>query len=101
GLYKSELLQDGINIMWFANRIDEGVVYHKYFSPMPVQVVALILIAIECCIDEWLQGLKENIKFTSASYASVYKDHFGLLQHFHERTAPYKLLEKLCDSLHD
>ncbi|KAG1800498.1 hypothetical protein EV424DRAFT_1545734 [Suillus variegatus] len=99
GLYKSELLQDGINIMWFANRNDEGVVYPKYFYPIPVEVVALVLTGIECCIDEWLQGLKENIKFTSATYASVYRGHFESLQRFHEHTAPYQLLERLCDSL--
>ncbi|KAG1734203.1 uncharacterized protein EDB91DRAFT_1084113 [Suillus paluster] len=101
GIYKSELLQDGINIMWFANRNDEGIVYHKYFNPIPVEVVALVLTAIECCIDEWLQGLKEDIKFTSATYASIYQAHFDSLQRFHKCTAPYKLLERLCDSLHD
>ncbi|KAG1857810.1 hypothetical protein F4604DRAFT_1685106 [Suillus subluteus] len=101
GIYKSKLLQDSINIMWFANQNDEGIIYHKYFNPIPVEVVALVLTAIECCIDEWLQGLKEDIKFTLAAYATVYQVHFDLLQRFHERTELYKLLERLCDSLHD
>ncbi|KAG1750036.1 uncharacterized protein EDB91DRAFT_1244629 [Suillus paluster] len=101
GIYKSELLQDSINIMWFANQNDEGIIYHKYFNPIPVEVVALVLTAIECCIDEWLQGLKEDIKFTLATYASIYQAHFDSLQCFHKHMAPYKLLERLCDSLHD
>ncbi|KAG1889975.1 hypothetical protein F4604DRAFT_1673484 [Suillus subluteus] len=77
GIYKTELLQDGIN------------------------VIALTLTAIECCIDEWLQGIKEDIKFTAATYGSVYQTHLSSLQRFDERTAPYKLLERICDNLHD
>jgi hypothetical protein len=56
---------------------------------------------IECCIDEWLQGVKEDIKFTAATYGSIYQTHLSSLQHFHERMAPYKLLERICDNLHD
>ncbi|KAG1824017.1 hypothetical protein EV424DRAFT_1346255 [Suillus variegatus] len=101
GIYKTELLQLGINIMWFANRHDEGVIHHKYFNPMPIEVIALVLTTIKCCIDEWLQGLKEDIKFTSATYGTVYHGHFCSLQHFDERTAPYKLLDKIRVNLHD
>ncbi|KAG1847773.1 hypothetical protein C8R48DRAFT_586216, partial [Suillus tomentosus] len=101
GIYKTELLQDGINVMWFANRGDEGIVHNKYFKPMPIEVIALTLTAIECCIDEWLQGVKEDIKFTAATYGSIYQTHLSSLQRFDERTAPYKLLERICDNLHD
>ncbi|KAG1725242.1 hypothetical protein EDB19DRAFT_1915159 [Suillus lakei] len=59
------------------------------------------LTTIECCIDEWLQGLKEDVKFTSATYGTVYHGHFGSLQHFDEHTAPYKLLKRICVNLHD
>ncbi|KAG2051024.1 hypothetical protein BDR06DRAFT_890687, partial [Suillus hirtellus] len=101
GIYKTELLQDGINVMWFANRSDEGIVYNKFFNPMPIKVIALTLTAIECCIDEWMQGVKEDIKFTAIAYASVYNNHLNSLQRFDERTAPYKLFERICDNLHD
>ncbi|KAG2738353.1 hypothetical protein P692DRAFT_20758820, partial [Suillus brevipes Sb2] len=53
GIYKTELLQQGINSMWFLNRSDEGVIYHKYFDPIPIKTIALVLTAIECCVDEW------------------------------------------------
>lgn len=101
GIYKTDLLQDGINIMWFANRSDEGIVYNQYFNPMPIKVIALMLTAIECCIDEWMQGVKEDIKFTALAYGSVYNNHLTSLQRFDERTAPYKLFERICDNLHD
>ncbi|KAG0703294.1 hypothetical protein DFH29DRAFT_998587 [Suillus ampliporus] len=101
GIYKTELLQDGINVMWFANQSDEGIVYNQYFNPMPIKVIALTLTAIECCIDEWMQGVKEDIKFTAIAYGSVYNNHLNSLQCFDEHTAPYKLFERICDNLHD
>ncbi|KAG1867723.1 hypothetical protein F4604DRAFT_1927517 [Suillus subluteus] len=101
GIYKMELLQLGVNVMWFANRHDKGIIYHKYFNPMPIEVITLVLTTIECCINEWLQGLKEDVKFTSATYGTVYYGHFGSLQCFNERMAPYKLLERICTNLHD
>ncbi|KAG1899968.1 uncharacterized protein F5891DRAFT_1189053 [Suillus fuscotomentosus] len=101
GIYKTELLQDGINVMWFANQSDEGIVYNKFFNPMPIKVIALMLTAIECYIDKWMQGMKEDIKFTAIIYGSVYNDHLNSLQCFDEHMAPYKLFERICDNLHD
>ncbi|KAG0696692.1 hypothetical protein DFH29DRAFT_1082778 [Suillus ampliporus] len=101
GIYKTELLQDGINVMWFANRNDEGIVYNQFFNPMPIKLIALMLTTIECCIDEWMQGVKEDIRFTAITYGSVYNNHLNSLQRFDERTAPYKLFERICDNLHD
>ncbi|KAG1858161.1 hypothetical protein F4604DRAFT_1931188 [Suillus subluteus] len=101
GIYKTELIQSAINNMWFANRSDEGVIHGRYFNPLPVELLALILTAIECCIDEWLTGVKEDIKFSSAAYAPVYQVHLTSLRRFDERTSAYKLLEKICDNVLD
>ncbi|KAG2339091.1 hypothetical protein BDR05DRAFT_892327, partial [Suillus weaverae] len=46
GIYKTKLLQDGINVMWFANRSDKGIIYNKYFNLMPIKVIALVLTAV-------------------------------------------------------
>jgi hypothetical protein len=51
GIYKTELIQSAINDMWFANRSDEGIVYAKYFDPLPVQTIALILTAVSVFSD--------------------------------------------------
>ncbi|KAG1747496.1 hypothetical protein EDD22DRAFT_958240 [Suillus occidentalis] len=101
GIYKMELLQLSINVMWFADQHDEGVIHHKYFNPMPIKVIALVLTTIECCIDEWLQGLKEDVKFMLATYGPVYHGHFSSLQCFNKYMAPYKLLKKICVNLHN
>ncbi|KAG2128348.1 uncharacterized protein EDB93DRAFT_1052400, partial [Suillus bovinus] len=46
GIYKTELLQDSINVMWFANRSDEGIVYNQFFNPMPIKLIALMLTTV-------------------------------------------------------
>ncbi|KIJ63900.1 hypothetical protein HYDPIDRAFT_68131, partial [Hydnomerulius pinastri MD-312] len=46
GIYKSDLLQLAVYDMWFANRNDEGVLYHEYFNPMPIETIALLLAAV-------------------------------------------------------
>lgn len=56
---------------------------------------------IECCIDEWITGVKEDIKFSSAAYSSVYMGHLSSLQRFDERTSAYKLLGKITDNILD
>ncbi|KAG1842605.1 hypothetical protein F4604DRAFT_1544487, partial [Suillus subluteus] len=97
GIYKSDLMQSGINDMWFANHIDEGIVYASYFDPLPVKLIALVLTVVKCCIDEWATGVREDIKFAVVSYSPVYLVHLESLQQFEERTAAYKLLGKICD----
>jgi len=32
--------------MWFANRRDEGVIYHTYFNPFPIELLALMLAVV-------------------------------------------------------
>ncbi|KAG1879069.1 hypothetical protein F4604DRAFT_1923219 [Suillus subluteus] len=101
GIYKTELLQEGINLMWFTNQNDKGIIYHKYFNPVPVRAIALMLTAIKCCFNEWMQGLKEDIKFMSTTYGAVYNTHLGSLLRFDECTVAYKLIDKMCTNLHD
>ncbi|KAG1873946.1 hypothetical protein F4604DRAFT_1582389, partial [Suillus subluteus] len=101
GIYKTELIQKAINDMWFANRSDEGILYAKYFNPLPVKMMALVLTVMECCVDEWTTGVREDVKFSSASYGPVYLAHLDSLQRFEERTAPYKLLDRILDNLLD
>ncbi|KAG1851596.1 hypothetical protein DFJ58DRAFT_792320 [Suillus subalutaceus] len=87
--------------MWFANRMDEGILYAKYFDPLPVKMIALVLTVMECCIDKWSTRVRDDIKFSSVSYAPVYLAHLDSLQRFDGRTAPYKLLETIRDTLLD
>jgi hypothetical protein len=46
GLYKNPLIQKVLNVMWFRNRQDEGVVYDNYFQPIKVETLALVLTVV-------------------------------------------------------
>ncbi|KAL6300343.1 hypothetical protein BKA93DRAFT_829165 [Sparassis latifolia] len=100
GLYKTELLPMVIGDMWFANKHNEGVHFHEMFNPMPKITIALVLAAIECCIDEWAMGIKEDVQFTALSYKPIFNAHLECLERFDKHTVRYKLLGRLCKSLH-
>ena len=41
---------------------------------------------IECCIDEWITGIKTDIPFSTALYKDVYEDHIRCLERFNKIT---------------
>jgi len=46
GLFHNKNIQKVVNAMWFANKQDEGVVYHEYFKPLPDVALALVLTGV-------------------------------------------------------
>ncbi|KAJ7502168.1 hypothetical protein B0H11DRAFT_1712891, partial [Mycena galericulata] len=88
GLYKAKIIQKTANVMWFNNRRDEGATHPELFGPIfPKPAFALLLTAIECCIDEWATGIKTDVPFTSADYRSVYQEHIKALGEFESHSA--------------
>ncbi|KIJ36814.1 hypothetical protein M422DRAFT_50817 [Sphaerobolus stellatus SS14] len=43
GIYRTPILQEIINEMWFADAQDEGVILSESFKPVPLQTIALVL----------------------------------------------------------
>jgi hypothetical protein len=41
--------------MWFLNQSDEGVIYHKYFNPIPIKTIALMLMAVSRFSNSYFQ----------------------------------------------
>ncbi|KAJ7760107.1 hypothetical protein DFH07DRAFT_717517, partial [Mycena maculata] len=101
GLYKHEIIQRSANVMWFANRRDEGPTHPEFFNPFPVTAFALILAAVENCIDEFLTGVKTDVPFTANDYRSVYESHLKSLEEFKEHTEKYRLLDRILLRMHD
>ncbi|KAI6015779.1 hypothetical protein BKA83DRAFT_74976, partial [Pisolithus microcarpus] len=79
GFLKVPLIQKIINTMWFANKHDNGVRFHNHLKPFPYPALALVLTAIECCIDEWMTGMQTDIPFTIQEYCGTYKSHLKCL----------------------
>ena len=49
GIYQAKILQKVINVMWFCNKQDEGIVHAAKFNPITILALALVLTAV--CSD--------------------------------------------------
>jgi hypothetical protein len=45
-LYRHPIIQRVINITWFQNKEDDGIVFHDFFTPIPIEVIALALTVV-------------------------------------------------------
>lgn len=100
--YRHPIIQRAIDTTWFCNKDANGVVYHEYFSPMPVLVIALTLTVIECCIDEWSDGTRRDTSWDDQKFQTVYDSHVSSLLYFqaHSLARNRDLLYQLqCDLL--
>ncbi|KIM57107.1 hypothetical protein SCLCIDRAFT_131091, partial [Scleroderma citrinum Foug A] len=96
GFLKAPIIQKIINMMWFANKTDEGIKNHTWFKPFPLPALVLVLTAIECCIDEWMTGMQMDIPFTIQDYCGRYNSHLKCLQDFDEATKEFGVLKGIC-----
>ena len=46
GMYQARILQKVVNVMWFRNKQDKGVVHAAQFSPLTISALALVLAAV-------------------------------------------------------
>lgn len=117
GMYQAKILQKVVNITWFRNKQDEGVVHEDLFSPLTVEALALVLAAvpdffnyflipltcclqIEHCIDEWSSGIRTDIPFSAGLYKDVYEDHIRCLEEFNKVTK-YAILPGILQELYE
>ncbi|KAI5987433.1 hypothetical protein EDD15DRAFT_2372133 [Pisolithus albus] len=101
GFLKAPLIQKIINTMWFANKHDEGVMFPEHFKPFPYPTLALVLTAIECCIDEWATGKRGDIPFTTQEYRPVYEAYLKCLQDFDYATKDVGVLWAICTRIYE
>ncbi|KAH7918951.1 hypothetical protein BV22DRAFT_1023796 [Leucogyrophana mollusca] len=103
GIFKAPILQKATNVMWFANKHDEGVTFPEHFKPFPMVTIALLLTAVHAtnCIDKWATGIRTDIPFTINEYKSVFEAHIKTLKEFDEHTKEHKLFTKICSRLYN
>jgi len=77
--YRHPIIQKVINITWFQDKDDDGIVFHEYFSPIPIEVIAIALTVIECCIDEWSDGTWKTSSWSEERYKAIYRSHLNSL----------------------
>ncbi|KAI0286189.1 hypothetical protein BC826DRAFT_874380, partial [Russula brevipes] len=100
GLYQNIIIQKAINAVWFARRNDEGVVFSKFFHPISLPTIALVLTAVECGIDEWTTGSREDISFKSSEYKKIYEEHVSMLNLFKDKTQNIGIMPRIQDKLY-
>ncbi|KAF8415943.1 hypothetical protein L210DRAFT_3430169 [Boletus edulis BED1] len=99
GLYENKIIQKAINISFYKNKRDEGVLYPEYFQPFPMAGVALILTVVEACIDEWSSGDRNDIPFNEPTFRPVYQNHLNQLRKFAALTKDHEIMPKLLSHL--
>lgn len=75
GLYQHPILQEVVNEQWFSNKKDDGIKFSEVYKPFPKVAFALILTAVECCIDEWTDGTRSNVQFMQEAYEDIFHEH--------------------------
>jgi hypothetical protein len=90
-----------VNTIWFKNKRDEGIKYPEFYNPIPEVGLALILTAIECCIDEWASDTRSDVTFFADNYQPIFAEHLKNLDKFDDHTKAQGLLPKLLAELHD
>jgi len=81
--YRHPIIQKIINITWFENQDDIGIVFHENFDPIPFEVISLAVTAIECCIDEWSTGTYNESTWKEERYKTSYYSHLNSLRDLH------------------
>ncbi|KAI6021361.1 hypothetical protein PISMIDRAFT_92562 [Pisolithus microcarpus 441] len=101
GIYITPLIQKIMNMMWFANKHDDGITFTNHFNPFPYPMLALVLTAIECCIDEWATGTWMDIAFTIQEYQGIFELHLNCLWEFKEATKEFGVLPGICKKMYE
>ncbi|TFY52653.1 hypothetical protein EVJ58_g9894 [Rhodofomes roseus] len=102
GIYRHPIIQKAINATWFVNRSDEGVIFKEFFGPaISIGMIALVLTAVQCCIDEWGTGKHSGVSFYENEYKPIYLSHKENLTAFDDLSdAAHRLLRKLRKKLY-
>ncbi|KAH8981726.1 hypothetical protein EDB92DRAFT_1952876 [Lactarius akahatsu] len=80
--YQHIVIEKAIKTTWFRKRVDDGVVFREYFSPLPVPAIAFALTLIECCIDEWTDGTHQETSWDEERFKIAYQSHVRSLDDF-------------------
>lgn len=70
-MYKQLLIAKVIALQWFGDKKAVGIHYHKYFNPLPVQLLAFILTAV--CIFKLCYFMLSSLLMPTR-YSALFKN---------------------------
>jgi len=86
--YRHPIIQKAINMMWFQSKDGDGIVFHEYFTTIPIEAIALALTVIECCITEWTDGTHKISAWNEGRYEVTYRSHVKSLTDLRDLNRP-------------
>ncbi|KAN0103805.1 hypothetical protein V8E52_011613 [Russula decolorans] len=97
GFAENAIIKKVLREAFFRRKDDRGITHANSFSPIPLALIALILTAVEHCIEEWSTGMLVKANFEESTAAPLYDAHLEKLQNWHELnpTVVDKILETL------
>ncbi|KAF8141126.1 hypothetical protein EV363DRAFT_1097146, partial [Boletus edulis] len=101
GIYANPAIQQVINEVLFKHANNDGIRWARYYSPFPRVGFALTLTVIECAIDEWAMGVRQNVTFRKEDYSDVFTSHMNALNEFDEVASRYNLLPTILQQVFD
>jgi len=87
--YRHPIIRRAINMIWFHSNDGDGIVFHEFFTPIPIQTIALILTVIECCISEWTDGTHKSSNWNEDRYKTAYHSHVESLRDLRDHDPPH------------
>ncbi|KZT03691.1 uncharacterized protein LAESUDRAFT_659244, partial [Laetiporus sulphureus 93-53] len=96
GLYQNRVIQMIINKVWFKDKRDDGIVLQEVYCPFPFIAFATVLMAIECAIDEWVSGTREDVTFTIEAYKHRFEHHLSAIKSYNTASSDLEIMKKIC-----
>ncbi|KAL6305614.1 hypothetical protein BKA93DRAFT_730747 [Sparassis latifolia] len=79
-LCRNPIIAEILTKMWFVDAEDDGIRYQEYFIGGPsLPLMAQVLTAVECAIDEYTTGTHVKLEMRARKYKSVYLEHLTML----------------------
>ena len=69
--YRHPIIQKIINITWFKNNDDIGIVFHKYFNPIPFEAIALAATVVRIEVSRPYPGFWRAVSIVIRSSAAL------------------------------
>ncbi|KAG1823781.1 uncharacterized protein BJ212DRAFT_1476644 [Suillus subaureus] len=95
GVFRTKLTQKAVNVVWYHNTKDKGIIFRHYFTPFPIPAMALLYTVAECCIDKWANGECIDITFSEDKYKETYDKHITNLKKFATLTKEHGILDTI------
>ncbi|CDO77808.1 hypothetical protein BN946_scf184534.g3 [Trametes cinnabarina] len=99
GLYEAEIIQDVVNRIFYKSPTDDGIKVADVYTPFPFVGLALVLMAIECCIDEWESGVFCKVTFSEENYSAIYQRHLQEMRSFEAESGADRILTEICNQI--